>query len=44
MSKGSNPRPYEIPKEQFRDNWDSIFGKKPPKDDTSKEPSQDKAK
>jgi hypothetical protein len=28
MSKGSNPRPVEIPRDQFRDNWDQIFGKK----------------
>mgnify|MGYP003339691966 CR=1 FL=1 len=28
MGKGSNPRPFEIPKDQFRDNWDAIFGKK----------------
>ena len=31
MSKGSNPRPFEVPKEKFRDNWDQIFGKKPAK-------------
>ena len=28
MGKGSNPRPFEIPKDQFRNNWDVIFGKK----------------
>ncbi len=28
MGKGSNPRPFEIPRDQFRDNWDAIFGKK----------------
>jgi hypothetical protein len=28
MGKGSTPRPFEIPKDQFRDNWDAIFGKK----------------
>ena len=28
MSKGSTPRPFEVPKDQFRDNWDKIFGKK----------------
>jgi hypothetical protein len=32
MGKGSNPRPFEVPKDQFRDNWDKIFGKKDPKD------------
>jgi len=28
MSKGSTPRPFEVPRDQFRDNWDKIFGKK----------------
>jgi hypothetical protein len=28
MGKGSTPRPFEVPKDQFRDNWDKIFGKK----------------
>jgi hypothetical protein len=28
MGKGSKPRPIEVPKDQFRDNWDKIFGKK----------------
>ena len=28
MSKGSSARPIEIPREQFRSNWDQIFGKK----------------
>lgn len=34
MGKGSAPRPIEIPRDQFRDNYDAIFGKKPqpPKD------------
>ena len=26
--KGSKPRPIEIPREKFNDNWDNIFGKK----------------
>ena len=26
--KGSRPRPIEIPREKFNDNWDKIFGKK----------------
>ena len=29
MSKGSTPRPIEISKEQYRDNWDKIFKPKP---------------
>ena len=28
MGKGSTPRPFEVPRDQFRDNWDKIFGKK----------------
>lgn len=28
MGKGSTPRPFNIPKEDFRDNWDRIFNKK----------------
>ena len=28
MSKGSNPRPFDIPMEKFHQNWDNIFGKK----------------
>lgn len=35
MGKGSVPRPFEVPKDQFRDNWDKIFGKKDPKEDKS---------
>lgn len=41
MSKGSNPRPVEIPREDFRDNWDRIFGRKTP---TDKQPSVPDAK
>ena len=26
--KGSKPRPLSIPRKQFDDNWDGIFGKK----------------
>jgi hypothetical protein len=28
MSKGSKPRPIEIPMEKFNANWDAIFKKK----------------
>jgi len=28
MSKGSKPRPIEIPMEKFNANWDIIFKKK----------------
>lgn len=27
MSKGSNQRPRQIPKEKFDSNWERIFGK-----------------
>ena len=33
MGKGSVPRPFEVPREQFRDNWDKIFGRKDPKEE-----------
>lgn len=26
--KGSKPRPHEVSREEFADNWDRIFGKK----------------
>ncbi len=26
--KGSKPRPINIPREKFNNNWDAIFGKK----------------
>ena len=26
--KGSKPRPLSVPRKQFDDNWDNIFGKK----------------
>jgi hypothetical protein len=28
MGKGSTPRPFDVPRDQFRDNWDKIFGPK----------------
>jgi hypothetical protein len=41
MGKGSNARPFEVPREEFTNNWDTIFGKKnkeqPVKEDESKE-------
>lgn len=40
MSKGSNPRPVEIPRDQFRDNWDQIFGKKPAKPPEKQPPAK----
>lgn len=41
MSKGSNPRPYSVPKEQFRDNYDAIFGKKSKPADKETQPAKD---
>ena len=26
--KGSTPRPFSVPKEEFDNRWDTIFGKK----------------
>ena len=28
MSKGSTPRPRQVPRKQYEDNWDKIFNKK----------------
>lgn len=39
MGKGSNARPFEVPKEQFNNNWEATFGKKnkeAPKDQDTK--------
>lgn len=44
MSKGSVPRPFEIPRDQFRDNWDKIFGKKDKKEDRQDQPDKKDAK
>lgn len=32
MSKGTRPRPFTISQEQFGNNIEAIFGKKPPKE------------
>lgn len=44
MGKGSVPRPFDVPKEQFRDNWDKIFGKKDSKEDKQQPPDKKDAK
>jgi len=39
MGKGSKPRPVNIPRKQFEDNWDKIFNNKNKEkkdDDTTK--------
>ena len=35
--KGSSPRPYSVPKEEFDKNWEQIFGKKEKNTDTEKQ-------
>jgi len=30
MSKGSAPRPIEVPRGEYERRWDEIFGKKKP--------------
>ena len=40
--KGSKPRPIEIPREKFNDNWDKIFGKKV-KDESSSSDSDNRS-
>lgn len=32
MAKGSRPRPYSVPLKEFDSSYDSIFGKKEPKE------------
>ena len=32
MSKGSRPRPFSIPLEEYNNNLDKIFGEKPKKE------------
>ena len=44
MGKGSVPRPFEVPRDQFRDNWDKIFGKKDKKEDKQDQPDKKDAK
>ena len=41
MGKGSNPRPFDIPREEFRNNWDKIFGRKESK--TNQDDKEDKS-
>ena len=36
MGKGSAPRPIEIDRKKFEDNWDKVFGKKDKKDKDKK--------
>lgn len=36
--KGSKPRPLSVPRSQFNDNWDRIFGKK--KQETKRSPKK----
>jgi len=40
MGKGSVPRPFEVPRDQFRDNWDKIFGNKNPKENKPEQPGK----
>jgi len=30
MSKGSAPRPFDVDRQSFENNWDAIFGKRKP--------------
>lgn len=38
MGKGSNPRPFDVPKKQFDDNWEQTFGKKKKQEPSEKQP------
>lgn len=35
MSKGSNQRPSQVPKDKYEENWERIFGKKKVKEKPS---------
>jgi hypothetical protein len=41
--KGSKPRPIEVPREKFNENWDNIFGKKV-KDESSSDNTDNRRK
>ena len=43
MSKGSNARPFEVPREQFEKNWDEIFRKTDQAQQAEEEKSKDDA-
>ena len=38
MGKGSNPRPFEIPQEEFLSNWEQTFGRKSKPEPETTEP------
>lgn len=44
MGKGSVPRPFEVPRDEFESNWEKTFGKKAPKDDKPSNPDKKDAK
>jgi hypothetical protein len=46
MGKGSVPRPFGVPKEQFNNNFDAIFrkNKEQPKEESQKSEEKPKAK
>lgn len=45
MGKGSRARPIEVPRDDYRSNWDKIFGKKDEKEENPKDnEQQDKTK
>lgn len=48
MGKGSNPRPFDIPRDEFAANFDRIFGRKEPRKthepQDNKEPKPDDKK
>ena len=49
MSKGSAPRPFDVDRQAFENNWDAIFGKRKSAnkddqhDDVGKKGEEDKA-
>ena len=44
MGKGSVPRPFDVPLDQYRDNFDRIFGKKDKQEPAKENKPNDDAK
>ena len=44
MGKGSVPRPFDVPHEQFTNNWDKIFGKKDNENKQEEKPAEPESK
>lgn len=41
MSKGSTARPYSVPREEFENKWEAVFGRRDIKEEPKDKPKQD---